>query len=151
MFNKSSMTTKTHYAMFAVAAIAAMSFGFSPAFAAESSPFSTSLTANVREYDVDTNFIYENDICINGNIQMFKQTVTNWGSNDNAKIWYDTGVRGSNCGDFEKMKITIEVNGSQQYSTTSYDETDYLVVNSITIPDTFNVNNTVKTTFLEYF
>ncbi len=145
------MTTKTTYAMVAVAAVAAMSFGFSPAFAAETSPFSTSLTANVREYDVDTVFNYENDVCINGNIQMFKQTVSNWGSNDKAKIWYDTGVRGSNCGAFEKMVITIDVNGSQQYSTTSYDETDYIVVSSINIPDTFNVNNTVKTSFLEYF
>jgi len=145
------MTTKTTYAMVAVAAVAAMSFGFSPAFAAETSPFSTSLTANVREYDVDTVFNYENDVCINGNIQMFKQTVTNWGSNDSAKIWYDTGVRGSDCGAFDKMEIKIFVNGSQQYSTTSYDETDYIVVNSITIPDTFNVNNTVQTTFLEYF
>jgi hypothetical protein len=145
------MTTKTTYAMVAVAAVAAMSFGFSPAFAAETSPFSTSLTANVREYDVDTVFNYENDVCINGNIQMFKQTVTNWGSNDSAKIWYDTGVRGSDCGAFVSMDIKIFVNGVQQYSTTSTDETDYIVVNSITIPDTFNVNNTVKTTFLEYF
>ena len=134
--------------MAAFAAVAVMSIGLTPAFA---TTFETSLTANVREYDVDTNFIYENDVCHDSNIQMFKQTVTNWGSNDNAKIWYDTGVRGSNCGDFVKMYITIDVNGSEQYSTTSYDETDYLVVNSITIPDTFNVNNTVKTTFLEYF
>lgn len=141
--------------MVAFAAIVAMSIGFSPAFAAESSPFSTSLTSTVRELDRDTASNYENDVCINGNIQHFKQTVSNWHDDDQVTIWYDTGVRGSNCGTFDSMIIQIYVNDMShaQYSHISYDETDFITVNYplIKIPNDFNVNNTVKTTFLEYF
>lgn len=107
----------TKYAMFAVAAVAAMSFGFTPAFAAS------------YTQDVDTtadNYAYENDSECNGSNLITR--VTPYSSQDYVKVVVD----GDACSSFNSVTVTVWVDGTWEGSVTTSSDYKTLYFQQIT-------------------
>ena len=114
------MTTKTTYAMFALAAIAALSFSLTPAYAA-----TFTQTATVDSAD-DTINVSDGSACGSG--QGLRTSLTTYHNQDEVTVW----VNATDCSSFSKAVVTIYVNGS--YETFGSTTNDNVNLNFSNIP-----------------
>lgn len=114
------MTTKTTYAMFALAAIAALSFSLAPAYA-DTFPQTVTVSSADDSWNV-------NDPNACGYGQELRTSLTTYHNQDEVTVV----VNATDCSSFSKVVVTIYVNGNYQSfaSTTN----DYANLNFSNIP-----------------
>lgn len=115
------MTNKTTYAMVAIAAVAAMSFGFTPAYAAT---FTQTPTVNSAD---DSVTITDANACGTG--QELRTSLTTYHNQDEVTVW----VNATDCSNFSKAVVTIEVNGSWEGFAITYSDNVNLNFSNISI------------------
>ena len=132
------MTTKTHYAMFAVAAIAAASFGITPAFA----DTTVSWTESVDAYDTDV--FNDWSSCgvkaVQTRLQISEHSP---GTEDLVRVNTDA----SRCysGDYSAVTVTILKNNVQVLQQTSIND-----IAEFTYPGPLVGGDIVKVTVIYY-
>lgn len=115
------MTTKTTYAMFALAAIAALSFSLSPAYA---DTFPQTVTVNSADDSFNVN---DPNACGSG--QELRTSLTTYHNQDEVKVW----VNATDCSSFSKAVVTIYVNGDWEGYATTYNDNVNLYFSNIPI------------------
>ena len=96
--------------MFAIAAVAAMSFGLTPAYAAT---FTQTPTVNSADGSVT---ITDAHACGSG--QELRTSLTTYHNQDEVTVW----VNATDCSNFSKAVVTIEVNGNWEGFAITYDD-----------------------------
>lgn len=115
------MTTKTTYAMFALAAIAALSFSLSPAYA-DTFPQTVTVSSADDSFNV-------NDPNACGSGQELRTSLTTYHNQDEVKVW----VNATDCSSFSKAVVTIYVNGDWEGYATTYNDNVNLYFSNIPI------------------